>query len=172
MSEDFHANCVRATGLLELGLPDEALEELDEVAAEHRGSSIVLHLRVDALFRLQQWAEAAALCLPKIAEEPGDPAWWIQAAYATRRAECVEKAEPILREAVELHPRYGLILYNLACYACVQGRGEEARAFLDRAMAEDGGHFLAMALADPDLAALNAWLRERQAAMHDEAARG
>ncbi len=172
MTEDFHANCLRATGLLELGLPDEALEELDDVPAVHRGSSIVLHLRVDALFRLQQWAEAAALCLPKIAEEPGDPAWWIQAAYATRRAESVEKAEPILLEAVELHPHHGLILYNLACYACVQGRAEEARGLLERAMAEDAALYLGMALADPDLTVLKAWLLERQAAVIDKATGG
>ena len=164
MSDEFHSTCLRATGFLELGLPEEALADLDELSADHRQSSIALHLRVDALFRLERWAEAAALCLPKLSAEPSDPAWWIQAAFAVRRADCVEKAEPILRDALEHHPRHGLILYNLACYACVQGREEEARQLLERAMAEDCRTYLGMALNDPDLPALNAWLRELQSA--------
>lgn len=172
MNDELHATCLRATGLLELGLPEEALEELDELTAEHGESSIAIHLRVDALFRLKKWAEAAALCVPKLEAEPGDPGWWIQAAFATRRAECVEKAEPILRQALEHHPRHGLILYNLACYACVQGREEEARQLLERAMAEDRAAYLGMALADPDLAALQAWLGECLTTMRGEPAKG
>jgi Tfp pilus assembly protein PilF len=84
----------------------------------------------------------------------------------------VEKAEPILRQALEHHPRHGLILYNLACYACVQGREEEARQLLERAMDEDRAAYLGMAFADPDLAALQAWLAECLRAMRGEPAKG
>ena len=42
---------------------------------------------------------------------------------------------------------------------------------MERAMAEDSRTYLGMALSDPDLAALNAWLRERQAAKRDESAK-
>lgn len=139
------------------------MEELDELAAEQRESSIAIDLRVDALFRLKKWAEAAALCLPKLETEPGDPHWWIQGAFATRRAECVERAEPILRKALEHHPRHGLILYNLACYACVQGREEEARQLLEQAAGEDAGLYLEMAEADPDLLAIRTWVLAWQA---------
>jgi Flp pilus assembly protein TadD len=170
--DEYHAACLRATGLLELGLPEEALEELDELAAQQRDSSVAVHLRVDALFRLKKWAEAVALCLPKLDAEPGDPGWWIQAAFATRRADCVEQAEPILRQALEHHPRHGLILYNLACYACVQGREEEARQLLVGAMTEDRAAYSGMALADPDLTAVHAWLLEHLAAIRDEPAKG
>lgn len=170
MSDELHATCLRATGLLELGLPEEALEELNELTAEHRESSIAIHLRVDALFRLKKWAEAAALCVPKLEAEPGDPGWWIQAAFATRRAECVERAEPILRRALEHHPRHGLILYNLACYACVQDRTEEARQLLEAAAGEDTDLYLKMAEADPDLAAVRSWVIAWQARRREKLA--
>ena len=162
MRDELLAACQRTTGFLELGLPEEALEELDELSAELRQTPVAIHLRVDALFRLSRWAEAAAFCLPRLDAEPGDAGWWIQAAYAVRRADSVEKAEPILRRALEHHPRYGLILYNLACYACVQGREDEARQLLERAMVEeDMDQYLKMAKNDPDLLAIRPWVVDR-----------
>lgn len=148
-------------GFLELGMPDDALAELDELSV---GSSLVLHLRVDALFRLKNWQEAAAICLPMVEQEPSDPGWWIQAAYSQRRARSIGEAEVILRKALRHHPRHGLILYNLACYACVQGRPDEARGLMKQAIAIDPEQALAMANTDPDLAAIRPWIFEQQAA--------
>ena len=149
---------LRAVGFLELGMPEDALSELDELSAEQRSSPAALHLKVDALFRLKDWTAAREICLPMLEIHPDDPGWWIQAAYATRRAESVAAAEPILRTAIELHPNHGLILYNLACYACVQGRHDEARGLLMRADTEDRGNILAMAARDPDLIPILPWI--------------
>ena len=155
---------LRAVGFLELGMPEDALSELAELPADLQSSPIALHLKVDALFRLKDWAAALEIAMPMLDVHPEDPGWWIQAAYATRRAGSVAAAEPILRRAIALHPRHGLILYNLACYACVQGRHDEARLLLERAEAEDKGTFLAMAAKDADLVAILPWVIERRVA--------
>jgi Flp pilus assembly protein TadD len=154
---------LRAVGFLELGMPEDALSELGELPLDQQSSPVALHLKVDALFRLKEWPAALEICLPMLEAHPEDPGWWIQGAYAMRRADSVAAAEPFLRKALELHPKHGLIVYNLACYACVQGRHDEARELLERADAIDKETFLAMAVGDADLAAIRPWVVERRA---------
>ena len=161
VTDEATAACQRAIGFLELGMPVDALAELDELRGNDAESSLTLHLRVDALFRLQEWSAAAEICLPMLEKEPADPAWWIQAAYAQRRAGSIDEAELILRSALQGHPKHALILYNLACYSCVQGNREEARTLLDQSFAEDPEAMLVMATGDPDLAGIRPWILEQ-----------
>jgi tetratricopeptide (TPR) repeat protein len=161
VTDDIDSACRRTMGFLELGMPDDALAELDELSVS---SSLALHLRVDALFRLKNWQEAADICLPMVEQEPSDPGWWIQAAYSQRRACSVGEAETILHRALRHHPQHGLILYNLACYACVQSRPEVARELMEQAIAIDPEQALAMANKDPDLESIRPWILEQQAA--------
>jgi Flp pilus assembly protein TadD len=60
--------------------------------------------------------------------EPENESWWINLAYSARRVEGVEKAEAILLRAQALHPKVAMIAFNLACYASVMGRMEEAKS--------------------------------------------
>jgi tetratricopeptide (TPR) repeat protein len=159
VTNDADAACRRALGFLQLGMPEDALAELDELTVTH---SVAQHLRVDALFRLKRWPDAAAICLPMTEQEPADPGWWIQAAYAQRRARSIEEAEMILRAGLTRHPANGLMLYNLACYACVGQRIDEARKWLGKAVALDPDTMLAMAGRDPDLEALRPWVIDQQ----------
>jgi tetratricopeptide (TPR) repeat protein len=160
VTDDIDAACRRALGFLELGMPEDALAELDELPV---ASSIALHLRVDALFRLKDWPAAAAICLPMTEQEPADPGWWIQAAYAQRRARSIQEAEMVLLAGLTRHPANGLILYNLACYACMQDRTDEARDYFHRAAAIDPEQMLAMGTRDPDLEGIRPWLLDLQA---------
>jgi Flp pilus assembly protein TadD len=66
--------------------------------------------------------------------QPENAVWWTQLAYAVRRSETIEKAEAILLEAREIHPRNVVILVNLASYASLTGRTEEAKARLRHAI--------------------------------------
>lgn len=157
VSHDKDAACRRALGYLELGLPEDALAELDEI---RQPDAVALHLRVDALFRLGDWATAAAICLPMTEQDPADPGWWIQAAYAQRRAASIQEAEMILLAGLTRHPADAMILYNLACYSCVLGRPEDSREYFHRAMATDPEPMLKMGLIDPDLEAIRPWLLE------------
>ena len=168
MSNDSDAIYQRATGFLELGLAEDALVELDDLPAEIRGHSLALHLRVDAFFRLKRWPEAAAICVPKLESEPGDAAWWIQAGYAVRRADSIQKAEETLRAGLAHHPEHPLLHYNLACYAAVQGREEEARKLLAVAANENIDLYLKMAKDDPDLAPIRPWVVAWQSQRHEK----
>ena len=58
--------------------------------------------------------------------------WWISLAYALRRTESIEKAEAILLRAQAIHPKVAMIAFNLACYASVTGRMEEAKERLGK----------------------------------------
>lgn len=157
---DFEAKdaCRSAAGYLELGMAEEALEELAGIAG---APPEMLHLRVEILFSLKRWQEAAEICQPMLERDPGEPAWWIQAAYAVRRWQSLEAAEPILREALLHHPENLLIGYNLACYACMGGRHDEARELLDRALDKERDEILQLAENDPDLAAILPWIKAR-----------
>lgn len=160
MTDEIAAACHRALGFLELGMPEDALTELDELKV---ANSVALHLRVDALFRLNDWSAAAAICVPMTEQEPSDPGWWIQAAYALRRASSIEEAEVVLRAGLSRHPAHGLILYNLACYSCVQERADEARELFHRAVATDPEQMFTMGARDPDLVGIRPWLLGMQA---------
>ncbi|MEK7949633.1 TPR end-of-group domain-containing protein [Luteolibacter soli] len=164
MTDDIDAVCRRALGFLELGMPEDALADLDELTATN---SIALHLRVDALFRLQRWQDASAICLPMTEQEPSDPGWWIQAAYAQRRASSIQEAEMILRAGLTRHPANALMFYNLACYSCVQQKIEEALRLLGKAVSIDPETMLAMARTDSDLEVLRPWILEQQAARRE-----
>lgn len=161
VTDEAIAACQRAMGFLELGMPEDTIVELDALLADSADFSPALHLKVDALFRLQEWAAAAEICLPMLEREPSDPGWWIQAAYAQRRASSIEEAEIILRSGLQGHPRHVLILYNLACYACVQERFVEACTLLSQAFAEETDPALAMAEKDPDLEEIRPWILEQ-----------
>ena len=85
------------------------------------------------------------------------PGWWISLAYALRRAESVEKAETILLRAQAIHPKVAMIAFNLACYASVAGRMEEAKERLFHAINLDKG-IRGLALDDEDLKPLWDWI--------------
>jgi Flp pilus assembly protein TadD len=60
--------------------------------------------------------------------------WWIQMAYAMRRCDTIDKAEAILLRAQEIHPKNVITLLNLASYASLTGRVEEAKSRLRHAI--------------------------------------
>ena len=64
--------------------------------------------------------------------EPENEAWWINIAYSVRRSEGIEQAEAILLRARVIHPKVAMIAFNLACYASVTGRIEDAKERLIR----------------------------------------
>lgn len=142
-----------ASGYLELVMPGDALETLENLPVELRCHPDVMGQRLELHMRLGNWEEAAGLAqglTDCIEEEPQHWIWW---AFATRRAESVEAAEEILEQALVHHPEVAIIHYNLACYAAVQGRGDDARRKLEQAAGLDPG-VRVLAETDPDLVPL------------------
>jgi Flp pilus assembly protein TadD len=106
-------------------LEDAALA-LEEIAPEDKHRNEVLGARVNLYMAAKKWDMAAAVASHLVKVEPENEAWWIGLAYSIRRSEGVEKAEAILLRAQAIHPKVAMIAFNLACYASVTGRMEEA----------------------------------------------
>lgn len=150
---------MRAHGYVELGMYDDATEELDTLESETPGLPEIMAVRAEICRGRKQWREMQAIVKHLAGEDPGNPQWPISHAYATRRAESVEAAKPILLEAVERHPAEPILYYNLACYECQTGNLASARGYLEKAF-ELEPKCKAMAITDEDLQPLRAELRE------------
>ena len=116
---------------------DDAAMVLEEIAPEDKTRNEVLGARVNLYMVAKKWDMAAAVASHLVKVDPQTAGWWISLAYALRRAEGVEKAEAILLRAQALHPKVAMIAFNLACYASVSGRMEEAKEHLRHAIEVD-----------------------------------
>jgi Flp pilus assembly protein TadD len=96
-------------------------------------------------------------CRHLVKVDPETAGWWISLAYALRRTESVENAEAILLRAQAIHPEVTMIAFNLACYASVAGRMEEAKARLLHAIGLDKD-IRGLAIDDEDLRPLWDWI--------------
>ena len=144
-----------AQGYLALGMVAEAAAELEHLTGPEARTPEVMGVRLAVLHDQEKWPDVRDIARELIQHTPGEPALWIMWAYATRRAESLDAAEKILREAELLHPVEPTIQFNLGCYACQRGDLVSARARVDRAIALDA-KFNALAATDPDLAPLRA----------------
>jgi tetratricopeptide (TPR) repeat protein len=148
-----------AHGYIALGLFEEANGELEEIDLFCRHLPEVLVARLGIYHGLEKW-ELLAVVTKKLAEwNPNEPGFWVELAYATRRAESIHAAHAILTRAVGLHPNDGTIQFNLSCYEAQLGNLDRAKAHLKRAIDIDPEWRLA-ALEDPDLEPLWASLVE------------
>ncbi len=140
---------------------EEAARVLEEIDPEDRARIEVLGARVDCYIAAKNWSMAAEAAGHLVEAEPENADGWINLAYATRRAQSLETAEALLLQAQKLHPDNAIIAFNLACYACVTGRLEEARTRLEHAMQLDT-KIRKLALQDKDLEPLRNWLRNAE----------
>ena len=117
----------------------------------------VLGARVALYITAKKWDMAAAVASHLVKVEPENEAWWINLAYSVRRSEGIEKAEAILLRAQAIHPKVAMIAFNLACYASVTGRMEDAKERLRNAIELDKD-IRELALDDEDLKPLWEWI--------------
>jgi tetratricopeptide (TPR) repeat protein len=133
MKSDWQRHVLASSGYRELGMFDSAAQVLEEIAPEDKVAS---HL---------------------VKVEPENAGWWITLAYSVRRIEGIEKAEAILLRAQAIHPKVAMIAFNLACYASVAGRTEEAKERLRHAIQLDK-EIRKLAIEDNDLKPLWDWI--------------
>jgi Flp pilus assembly protein TadD len=123
-----------SSGYLELGMLDDAAMALEEIAPEDKSRNEVLGARVVLYMAAKKWDMAAAIASHLVKVEPENEAGWINLAYSVRRIEGVKAAEAILLRAQAIHPKVAMIAFNLACYASVTGRFEQAKVRLRHAV--------------------------------------
>jgi Flp pilus assembly protein TadD len=137
LKTEWQRHVLASSGYLELGMFDDAAMVLEEIAPEDKTRNEVLGARVGIYMAAKKWDMAAAVASHLVKVDPETAGWWISLAYALRRTERVEKAEAILLRAQAIHPKVAIIAFNLACYASVTGRMEEAKERLQRAIKLD-----------------------------------
>jgi tetratricopeptide (TPR) repeat protein len=142
-----------AIGYLNLGMPKDAWNELEDIEAKDRSRHEVLKVRVEVCRALKQWEMMAEVSnhLRKI--EPDDVGHPLNMSYAVRRFRGESEAADILSLALRRYYDDALVRYNLACYWCAMGRVEEARDMLETAFKKDKS-LRDVAETDEDLAAL------------------
>ena len=107
----------------------------------------------------KKWDSAAAVASHLVKVEPQNEAWWINLAYSVRRSEGIEQADAMLLRAQAIHPKVAMIVFNLACYASVTGRMEDAKERLRNAIDLDKD-VRRLALDDEDLKPLWDWIAD------------
>lgn len=145
----------RAQAYLQLGMVNEAAEELGQVDAPFRDSPEAVALRLAVLHEQAAWPELRQLAGDLARRCPGDLGAWVSWAYATRRTESLAAATAILQEAERHFPDAAIVQFNLGCYASVAGDLATARRRVQRAIALDDA-YAELAATDPDLAAWRA----------------
>jgi lipopolysaccharide biosynthesis regulator YciM len=139
-----------ASGFTELGLFQEAVEELEGLPAEVRESRGVLAVWLELYQGWQKWDEAMAIAMRLVETEPEESNWQVALAYATRRSCGLASAREILLSASRRFPNCAMIQFNLACYDAQLGHLGEARKRLRQAIQIDK-EFAELARTDPDL---------------------
>lgn len=144
-----------AVGYLNLGMPQDAWNELEDIDAKDRARPEVLKVRVEVCRALKQWEMMVEVSnhLGKI--EPDEVSHALDQAHATRRFKNEVEAAEILSMALRRYYDDALVRprHNLACYWCVMGRVEKARATLETAI-KKGESLRELAETDEDLVGL------------------
>jgi tetratricopeptide (TPR) repeat protein len=155
-----------AHGYTELGMFEDANAELEEIDPFCRHLHEVLVARV-AIYHGLYKSELLSVVAKKLTEwDPKEPGFFVELAYATRRAESIHAAHAILMRASVLHPVDPTIQFNLACYEAQMGSLDRAKAHLKRATKIDA-KFRLMALEDSDLEPLWASMSAQRVAPHE-----
>ena len=142
-----------AVGYFELGMVEDALEELRRLPAEFRNESEVLELEVAIGHQIGNWELAAAsmetLCRQPCATVDQFIEWGCCLYELGRVPEC----RAALLQAPACRDRHALWNFHLACYESILGPKEEARRRIEQALQLDPG-LRRMAAANLNLAPL------------------
>jgi predicted Zn-dependent protease len=143
-----------AVGYLDLGLTAEARAELAALPPETLDIPPALALRLELAMAESKWDDVLALAEALVGHDAKQERPWIAWAYALRELDRTAEAQEILLAGRRMIARPTVLVdYNLACYACLLGEFDDARALLADVFARDKT-WRDMAKEDPDLAAL------------------
>ena len=139
-----------ASGWLELGMPDDALEELDGLTGDDRYSKGALELKLAARMAKGSWMDASQTAVELCELAADEPDFFLSAAYCLHEAGETEEARKTLLRGPRVLEEFPVYHYNMACYLWKLGEKHDARAHLDMAVGMDEG-FLDSARNDRDL---------------------
>ncbi len=150
---DFVQTLQTALGWLELGLPEDALKELEGLNAKERMRKQALELRLVAQMKAAHWNAGADTARLLCMRDPKEPRFFIHAAYCLHETGDTVAARNFLMTGPSNLIDEPLFHYNIACYHAVLGEQKRARSHLSRALSMDES-LRGRARQDADLATL------------------
>ena len=141
---------IAAQGYSELGLPELALDELDQLPEEVGKSAMGIESRLSVLMQAKRWKPALTVGRELCRLAPDKTAGFIHTAFCLHEMGKSREALDLLSSgpaALKAEPTYH---YNLACYEAALGNIEQARAHLNVSFAMDKS-LKDYARTDPDL---------------------
>ncbi|PTY04496.1 hypothetical protein DB346_03410 [Verrucomicrobia bacterium LW23] len=140
-----------AQGYLDLGMPDDAWLELEEMVQEEGRTWIQVTLfQITLLIQKDDHDGALARAQSLCAEGTEHPQAYIYRSYCLHALHRTEEARDALLAAPDFMRSMALYHYNLGCYECQLGRLEDARRCLRIAIRMLGSYKI-IAKDDPDL---------------------
>lgn len=146
-----------ANGYRELGMIEEALQELANLGETYASRTEYLQMQLAIFMEAKRWQDALPVANILASRNDSDPGNFVNLAYITRRASGIEGARIILENASKRFPREAIIHYNLGCYACCTKDMDTAKAHLLTSFSLDES-YLEMSESDEDLKALRSWI--------------
>lgn len=111
----------------------KANDELGKLTSIVRDWPEILKVRIRIHEGLKQWALMQATAKTLVERAPGEAASWIFWAHATRHAQSIQAARPLLLTAIQKHPGVWRLHYELACYESQLGDFASAQEHIKRA---------------------------------------
>jgi uncharacterized protein HemY len=153
VDDQVQARLTAAEGFIDLDMHLQASEELDRIAQHSRHQPEVLAMRLRIYRALEKWRLMQAVAKALVRGAPQKIDFWLAYAFATKRAESIEKSIDILRNASEKFPNSAAIHFDLASYYSHCGDHERGRKHLKRGLKLEPG-LRQMALDEPNFSAL------------------
>jgi tetratricopeptide (TPR) repeat protein len=139
-----------AIGFMELGMIEDAANEIECIPPDQKNSSEVLGVRLEIYRAAEKWTLMEVVAKELWKRHQDQPIYWNDLAWAVRRAVGIEKAFEILSQAAENFPEDAMTQYNFGCYLCQKGEIEKAKERVGEAIKLDG-KFKILAIDDSDL---------------------
>ena len=130
IDDHYKMGLMAAEGYLELGMPEEALREFQNLPRDVKlgveGLSLLMEIhRVE-----EEWEQMESVAERLWVAEPGNVARWIDWAIALRLSNSPSSARVLLLEALDRFPEAAIVHYHLACCECQLGNLPSAREHL------------------------------------------
>ena len=139
-----------ASGWLELGLPEDALEELEGLPPADRDTRKALEVKLAAQMAKSDWKPASETAVSLCTQGVEEAEYFVSAAYCFHEIGDTEEARKWLQRGPESLSEMPVYHYNMACYLWKLGEGERARNHLAKAIEMDES-FMESARHDKDL---------------------
>jgi tetratricopeptide (TPR) repeat protein len=151
MKEERHITA--ALGYLELGMFDEAVDELHCLPVERLGHPGILQLESTIHIRGGHYEQALEISTHLCQVSPENPSPWLDKAFCLHELSRTSEARECLLHGPPCLKSEATYYYNLACYETQLGSMDTARHYLEKAITMEA-RFLRASKNDPDLAPL------------------